>query len=76
MTKRWSATASGDGLTKRLASKAARREFQPRQAAAEAQDARAWICCTCDTMTEPGERYCRHCKIYWEDVDKGDLFYE
>jgi hypothetical protein len=42
-----------------------------REAEIEAAEVRTWTCETCDTMTEPDERYCLHCKLYWEDVRNG-----
>jgi len=50
----------------------AKRSFlRPSDAASEAADARAWVCESCPTMTEPGERHCRTCKMYWQDVAAG-----
>lgn len=55
MTKKWSSTASGDGQTKRQASKAARRiEFHVQEV-----EPYSWFCDPC--KVEVYERRCRHC---------------
>ena len=37
-----------------------------------ADDERSWVCATCNTMIEvDGEKYCRTCKMYWDDVKAG-----
>ncbi len=41
-----------------------------RQAADECVEA-AWKCDTCERPREEDSRYCRHCKIYWDDVASG-----
>jgi len=53
MTKKWSSTASGDGQTKRQASKASRRMgfYEP--------DPYSWFCDPC--KVEVYERRCPHC---------------
>lgn len=39
---------------------------------AEATEAREWICASCDKYTEhEGQRHCRLCKMYWDDVANG-----
>ncbi len=31
----------------------------------------AWQCHSCSAPSEEDSRYCRHCRMYWEDVDNG-----
>jgi len=45
----------------------------------EIEDEKTWVCESCDILVEEGARWCLHCKIYWEDVDRGlfdEIYYE
>lgn len=48
-----------------------RRKIPVHVAATEAMEVRSWTCETCNLMVDDGERYCRHCGPYWEDVKNG-----
>jgi hypothetical protein len=50
------------------------RAFALRQAETERVES-AWQCDTCPAPREEDSRYCRHCRMYWNDLENG-LFEE
>lgn len=34
-------------------------------------DESEWQCRTCDSPSDGDDNYCRHCRMYWEDVSAG-----
>lgn len=43
------------------------------EARVEMDEARSWVCASCDKMIEENEEgsYCRSCASYWKDVQNG-----
>lgn len=36
----------------------------------------SWKCDSCSQPAEIDDKYCRHCRMYWDDVDAGIFDFE